>query len=130
MKKSLWIPVLLCLFAVLLCACAEKKNNSATVTAAPPDLLPGVWVNEGRYTEGRDFVETLTVNPDGTLTVHLDYQGSPYADLTGTWAREGKSLTFTMSDGTVRVYDYEADAAALTLTGSGKEVRYQRMQNH
>ena len=68
MKKLFSILALLCLSAALLCACSKKSAGGS-------DLLPGVWVNAGQYSEGRDFVETLTVNADGTLRVHLDYQG-------------------------------------------------------
>ena len=90
MKRLL--PILLCLL-LLLCACGRSE-------AAPV----GTWVNAGQYTEGRDFVETVTLRDDGSLSVHLDYRGEPYADLTGTWELEGEKLTFTMDDGTVRVY--------------------------
>lgn len=119
MKKLFSILALLCLSAALLCACSKKSAGGS-------DLLPGVWVNAGQYSEGRDFVETLTVNADGTLRVHLDYQGAAYADLDGTWVESGKTLTFTMSDGTVRVYDYAVSQTELTLEGSGKTVAYQR----
>ena len=64
MKRLL--PILLCL--LLLCACGRSE-------AAPV----GTWVNAGQYTEGRDFVETVTLRDDGSLSVHLDYRGEPYA---------------------------------------------------
>ena len=89
-----------------------------------PAALTGIWVNEGQYSEGHDFVETMTLLDDGTLLVHLDYQGSPYADLTGTWIAENGSLTFTLEDGTVRVYEYRRSGIYLTLTGNGKTVEY------
>ena len=137
MRRGFLILTVLCLLA-LLCGCTARKNNppsdapaqTAFSSDAPAqaDFLPGVWVNAGRYSEGRDFVETLTVGSDGTVKVHLDYQGSPYADLTGTWQRVGAHLSFRMSDGSIRDYEYAASERALTLTGGGKTVEYQRKE--
>ncbi|MBQ6281455.1 MAG: lipocalin family protein [Oscillospiraceae bacterium] len=111
MKRLL--PILLCL--LLLCACGRSE-------AAPV----GTWVNAGQYTEGRDFVETVTLRDDGSLSVHLDYRGEPYADLTGTWELEGERLTFTMDDGTVRVYTFAVTGDELTLKNSDRTVVYAR----
>lgn len=110
MKKLL--PILLCL---LLCACARAEK-----------VPVGTWVNAGQYTEGRDFVETLTIRDDGSLSVHLDYRGKPYADLTGAWELEGETLTFTMGDGTVRVYTFAVSGDELILKNSDRTVAYAR----
>lgn len=138
-KKQIRIVCLLLLLTLLLCSCRvrDRVPDAASDTEAarplpttepqlPPerDPLPGTWVNTGRYSEGRDFVETLELREDGTFQVHLDYQGQPYADLAGSWTREGKTLTFTMEDGTVRVYTYSLDGRFLNLTGNGKTVEY------
>ena len=91
-----------------------------------PDELLATWVNAGAYGGGRDFVETLTLFDDNTLRVHLDYEGKPYTDLTGTVVRRGKTLIFYMSDGTQRTYQFEVDANILTLTGEDRSVTYRR----
>ena len=116
MKRLLACLALLCL---LLSAC----HTPQTVPT-----LTGTWVNAGQYSAGRDFVETLTLNEDGTALVHLDYQGSPYADLAGTWTADGTTLSvdFTDPDTRDRVYTYALTETTLTLTGSGKDVKYLR----
>ena len=150
MKKTILIPMICVLLTcLLLCGCTDPAvpEASPTPTAAndtsaseptqpsqtqpirPPQLhneLEGVWVNAGEYSEGRDFVETLTIRSDYTIRVHLDYQGKAYNDLTGTYLLVGKTLTFTLDDGTVRVYDYEVDGTVLTLTGDDRTVIYRR----
>lgn len=136
MTRQISCLTLLCLLlCLLLCGCGGRQTAGTEPAGSPPaqtepqlpperDPLLGTWVNTGRYSEGRDFVETLILEADSTVTVHLDYQGQPYADLTGTWTREGDTLTFTMSDGTVRIYAYHIDGRFLTLTGDGKTVEY------
>ena len=154
MKKTCWL-LLAALLCMLLCACEnsakpeQNGTNSAeaettaefsppTQTEAPQQTLPpfqlpqlgsglaATWVNAGQYSEGRDFVETLTINPDGTILVHLDYQGKPYSDLSGTLLKQGDVLTFSMSDGTVRTYRFELDANILTLSSEERTVTYRR----
>ena len=121
MKRLL--ALLLCL--LLLAACTAPETPTDT-TKAP--ALTGVWVNAGQYSQGRDFVETLTLQEDGAAAVHLDYQGKDYATLEGTWTAENGVLTvdFTDPDTRDRTYTYTLTEAALTLTGSGKTVVYQR----
>ena len=124
MKKLAAIILLLCL---LLAACGGAESPTASTTAPGPGLA-GVWVNAGQYTEGRDFVETLTLNEDGTAAVHLDYRGKPYADLAGTWTAAGGVLSVDFTDPNTkdRSYDYALTETTLTLTGGGKEVVYRR----
>ena len=110
---------------------AETGAPATEKPASVPEQLPGealcaTWINAGQYSEGRDFVETLTIEPEGTIRVHLDYQGRPYSDLTGVWQMEGNTLTFTMSEGTVRVYDYELDGTVLSLRSEDRTVVYRR----
>ncbi len=107
----------------------QQTESAQTAPVRPPQLhneLEGVWVNAGEYSEGRDFVETLTIRSDYTIRVHLDYQGKAYNDLAGTYLLVGKTLTFTLADGTVRVYDYELDGTVLTLVGEDRTVIYRR----
>ena len=124
MKRLLTCLALLCL---LLAACGGAESPTAS-TAAPGPALTGVWVNEGQYSEGRDFVETLTLHEDGTAEVHLDYQGRPYADLAGSWTALGDTLNVDFSDPNARdrSYSYALTETTLTLTGSGKAVVYRR----
>ena len=120
----------LLLFLLLLTACAETETpTTGTATAeAPAPSLVGVWVNAGQYSEGRDFVETLTLNRDGTAVVHLDYQGKDYATLEGTWTAAGDTLSVDFTDPNVRdrTYSYALSGTTLTLTGDGKDVTYQQ----
>ena len=124
MKKLAAIILLLCL---LLAACGGMESPTAS-TAAPGPGLAGTWVNAGQYTEGRDFVETLTLREDGTAEVHLDYRGKPYADLAGTWTAAGGVLSVDFTDPNTkdRTYSYALTETTLTLTGGGKEVVYRR----
>ena len=122
MKRLIACLALLCL---LLTACGDAEHAAASGEAP---ALPGVWVNEGQYSEGRDFVETLTLHEDGTAEVHLDYQGRPYADLAGSWTALGDTLNVDFSDPNARdrSYSYALTETTLTLTGSGKAVVYRR----
>ena len=126
MKKN----ILVLLFLLLLSACAKPEIPTTAVTeteAAAPSLV-GVWVNAGQYSEGRDFVETLTLNRDGTAIVHLEYQGADYATLEGTWTAAGDILSVDFADPNVRdrTYSYALSGTTLTLTGDGKDVTYQQ----
>ena len=126
MKRFLvWLAFLLCL---LLSACGEEETQTSAAPAAPS--LIGTWVNAGQYSDGHDFVETMTLAPDGTVTVHLEYQGRDYATLTGSWAEESGVLQVDFTDpGTKdRSYSYAVTETTLTLTGGGKDVTYQRDQ--
>ena len=117
MKRLFACFALLCL---LLTACAKKQAS-----------LAGTWVNAGQYAAGRDFVETMTLNDDGTVRVHLDYQGRDYATLEGTWRAEDGILTVDFTDPNVqdRTYSYTLNGDTLTLKGDGKTVEYTRDPN-
>ena len=120
MKRILCCLILLCL---LLAGCQAPQEG--------PSLL-GIWVNVGQYSEGRDFVETMTLRIDGTVTVNLEYQGSDYATLEGIWTAEHGSLTVDFSDPNVwdRVYSYSLTDTTLTLSGDGKDVEYTRFSQN
>ena len=127
MKRILAV-LFLCL---LLTACggpAEPTAAPAGTTAAPGPGLVGDWVNAGQYSEGHDFVETLTLSPDGTARVHLEYRGSDYATLEGSWTEAAGVLTVDFTDPNTRdrVYAYTVTETTLTLTGDGKAVEYTR----
>ena len=116
MKRILCCLILLCL---LLAGCQAPQEG--------PSLL-GTWVNVGQYSEGRDFVETMTLRIDGTVTVNLEYQGSDYATLEGTWRTETEILTIDFTDPNVRdrTYTYTLSGDTLILAGDEKTVEYSR----
>ena len=118
----------LLLFLLLLTACTRPETPPTATTGAPAAALVGVWVNAGQYSEGRDFVETLTLNRDGTASVHLEYQGADYATLEGTWTAENGLLNVDFTDPNVRdrTYNYTLTETTLVLTGNGKDVEYVR----
>ena len=121
MKRLL--ALLLCLLLLAACTAPETPTDTTKTPA-----LTGVWVNAGQYSQGRDFVETLTLRENGAASVHLDYQGKDYATLEGTWTAENGVLTvdFTDPDTRDRTYAYTVTETTLTLTGDGKDVEYQR----
>ena len=125
MKRLL--ALLLCLLLLTACAKPEAPTTAAT-TESPALSLAGVWVNAGQYSEGRDFVETLTLNRDGTASVHLEYQGKDYATLEGTWTADGDTLSVDFTDPNTRgrTYTYTLTETGLILTGDGKNVEYVR----
>ena len=126
------------IFLVLLCCllvgCTAKTPSE--VTEAAPETeetvdekqdLIGVWRNAGQYTEGRDFVETLTLNEDGSCTVHLEYQGEDYQTLEGSYTVENGILSVDYRDqsGTVnRSFQYTRDGRELILKTEAKIVTY------
>ena len=124
MKRLL--ALLLCL--LLLTACGETETAATETAGNPASVLVGVWVNAGQYSDGRDFVETLTLNADGSAAVHLEYQGKDYATLEGTWTADGDTLAVDFTDPNTRdrSYTYVLTDRTLTLTGDGKDVEYVR----
>ena len=117
---------LLCfLLCLLLAGCGGRET--VTATESGPGLA-GVWVNAGQYSDGHDFVETLTLAADGTVSVHLEYRGSDYATLTGSWSEENGVLRVDFTDPNTkdRVYAYTVTDTTLVLTGDGKDVSYSR----
>ena len=117
---------LLCLLLCLLLAGCGGRETVTTTESGPG--LAGVWVNAGQYSDGHDFVETLTLAADGTVTVHLEYRGSDYATLTGSWSEENGVLRVDFTDPNTkdRVYAYTVTDTTLVLTGDGKDVSYFR----
>ena len=136
--KKFFLVLLCCLlliYCLLIVGCAAKVQPVQTTESAETEEtvdakqdLIGVWRNVGQYTEGRDFVETLTLSEEGKVTVHLEYQGADYATLTGTWTVSDGVLKVDFTDPNTkdRVYTYTLTENALILTGDGKDVEYQR----
>ena len=117
MKRILCSLALLCL---LLAGCQTPREGPS---------LAGSWVNAGQYSPGREFVETMTLLENGSVTVHLEYRGADYATLEGSWTALGDTLSVEFADPNTRdrVYTYTLTDLTLTLTGDGKEVVYQRV---
>lgn len=142
MKK---IPWLLTAAALVLCLCGCAETSQPIQTTAPlsteetqerqplpyraEDALTGVWENSGAYGDGKDFVETLTLNADGTASVHLEYEGADYATLTGTYEAQDGVLTVLIDDEAPyeQVYNYELSGDTLTLQTDEKTVEYSRI---
>ena len=126
MKKAL----LLFLVLLLLTGCAAKPASDPSETVETADELRdviGVWRNAGQYSEGRDFVETLTLNEDGSCTVHLEYQGEDYQTLEGSYTVENGVLSVDYRDqsGSVsRSFQYTRDGRELILKTEAKTVTY------
>lgn len=130
-------------FAVLLLAagCTAQTGETKTTTeetAQPTQQMPqqfsddpqiaAVWINAGQYSDGKDFVETMSLLSDGTAIIHMDYQGEDYETLFGTYTALQGVLTVTIdADEPYRkVYQYDLDANILTLYGNEKTVTYRR----
>lgn len=119
MKK--WILLLLLL--VTLTACGSKTPTPEPTD--PPKLIAqeydeaivGSWVKRGEFAEDADYVETLQVFADGTLSVQLDFRGEPYQTLTGTWYTQGRHFVVNIEsdDPYTTDYQYLVDGRELTL---------------
>ncbi|MBQ1410662.1 MAG: hypothetical protein IIY94_05240 [Oscillospiraceae bacterium] len=120
--KNRIVALMLC-FLLAACGKVETPPTDPTVPS-----LAGVWVNAGQYSEGHDFVETMTLAADGSVTVRLEYQGADYACLTGSWMEADGVLYVDFADpGTKdRSYSFTVTDTTLTLTGDGKAVEYRR----
>ena len=70
----------------------------------------------------------MTLREDGSVTVHLEYQGADYATLEGRWTAEGDVLSVDFTDPNTRdrEYTYALTETTLILTGGGKTVEYVR----
>ena len=87
----------------------------------------GVWRNVGQYEEGREFVETMTLDPYGECLIQLDYQGELYQVLYGSYYVAGGWLYTTLdNDGEEvhRDYAYTRDGRELILENESKSVTY------
>ena len=126
MKKTI-LAALFCLLLLSACGKPETPTTAAATETAASSLV-GVWVNAGQYSEGRDFVETMTLREDGSATVHLEYQGKDYATLEGQWTADGSVLNVSFQDPNTRdrSYSYTLTETTLILTGDGKEAEYLR----
>ena len=134
MKKTIALALTLVL---LLAGCAAPGSGAETapVTEAPAEdgeaaALIGMWRNAGQYSEGRDFVETMTLNEDGSCTIHLDYQGEDYQTLNGSYEVRDSVLYTDLDTGNGRVqrsFQYTLDGRELILQNEQKSVTYIRV---
>lgn len=114
MKKCwIWILLVLTVALMLLAGCQEnaapaetQPPETVTFTPDPDHPLVGTWVKAGEFDEGADYVETLTVSGDGTLTVQLDFRGEPYQILTGSYTITGQHFVVTIDAETPYTTDY------------------------
>lgn len=122
MKRRLF---LLLAALLLLCGCAPEHAETEQAQL-PPELL-GVWVSASAGE--REMVETITFGADGSLSVHLDYEGSDYSTIYGTYAVEGERVLCDITEGTTPfqvAYTYAVEGRELWLTGDSSTAHYLR----
>ena len=137
MKKTIAFALAALTLVLLLAGCAAPGSGTETapVTEAPAEAgeaaaLIGMWRNAGQYSEGRDFVETMTLNEDGSCTIHLDYQGEDYQTLSGSYeVKNGVLYTDldTENGRMQRSFQYTIDGRELILQNEQKSVTYIRV---
>lgn len=126
MKK--WI-----LLIALLALCTACTSKTQTPTQSPETTAPttapevsaheldpqivGTWVKSGEFAENADYVETLLISDDGTISVQLDFRGEPYQTLTGTWYTDGRHFVVYIAADEPYTTDYQyiVDGRELTL---------------
>ncbi len=141
MNKKIWFLAVVCSLA-LLAGCASKAPSSDFDTVpsgqeqpAPTqaaDRLLGTWENQGQYEEGKDFVETMTLSDDGSAIIHLEYQGSDYATISGAFTADETTLTVHITSTQEpydREYTYTLSGNQLELVGNGKTVNYVKLSD-
>lgn len=117
------------LIAMLLCGCtannAEKPKQQPEESATQQEShitdnpLLGTWINTGTYENGGAYEEILTVCDDGTVIVTLNYQGTYYTTLTGTYVLAANCFSVTIDsvdEPFSTDYHYAVDGRQLTLT--------------
>lgn len=130
MKRGI---VLLLLGALLLLSACAAQGESASLGAEKPSAdipqeLLGTWVSADGGGE-RQMVETITFSSDGSLTVHLDYQGSPYQTISGSFTVEGGTVHCSITEGTAPFdvdYEFTVDGRELYLNSGDRSSHYLR----
>ena len=131
MKKTIAFALAALTLVLLLAGCAAPGSGTETapVTETPAEdgeaaALIGMWRNAGQYSEGRDFVETMTLNEDGSCTIHLDYQGEDYQTLSGSYeVKNGVLYTDldTENGQMQRSFQYTLDGREMILQNEKKK---------
>lgn len=129
--------LLCCLLCLLLCGCGEsalqepsaaEPTPQESLSAEPiPQDLPGVWVSASGGE--RNMIETITFGEDGSLIVHLDYEGSDYSTVFGTYCIKDGKLVCDITEGTTpfqKEYTFRIDGRELYLTDEDSEAHYLR----
>lgn len=115
---------------LLLCGCTTKatpkqtepqetQNIQNTQNQTQENLLLGTWINTGTYENGSQYEEILTVFDNGTVSVVLNYKGSYYTTLTGSYVLASNCFSVTIDsveEPFTTDYHYEVDGRQLTLT--------------
>ena len=140
--KRLFICVFICLLLVGCTAAPAEQSPEDTQPEQLPETettlpveLPGqgaeavfgVWRNAGQYQEGREFVETMTLDETGACEIQLDYQGEPYQTLRGTYYVMGEWLYTTLYDDGEEIHRdflFTRDGRELILESESKTVTY------
>lgn len=119
MKKWILLVALLAMFTACSSQTAAPETTAPleTVTREQDPEIVGSWVKRGEFAEDADYVETLQVMEDGTVTVQMDFRGEPYQTLTGTWYTQGRHFVVTIDADNPYTTDYQylVDGRELTL---------------
>ncbi len=150
MKRSVaFLAAIICLFS--LCACnvenaqdsSEIAQNSETGSQAPEEtqiesvlftetgLIDEALLGQWSSADGgeRQMIEHLSFYENGSLVIELDYQGSHYGTLIGTFCVDGHNLLCSITEGTDPyqvIYEYRIDGRMLILQDDDGPAEYLR----
>lgn len=150
MKRSIaFIAVICCLFS--LCACSVKNAQDSSEIAQSSEMTSQVltemqsesvlftetgWIDEallGQWSSAdggeRQMFEHLSFYENGSLVIELDYQGSHYGTLMGTFCVDGHNLLCSITEGADPyqvIYEYRIDGRMLILQDDDGSAEYLR----
>lgn len=106
MKKLISLLLILCMACMMVPAFAEETD------------LTGDW-----YASFMGVTMTLTINADGTMSMTAPGEDGAMNSQTGTWTREGDTLTLTVQDSPATA---TITGEELVMSEGGMELRFGR----